>query len=88
MCRFVHQLTIRSGVTVQARPSPTVRGRWQIVWCDGPTVIAMRRLANDLGDAVVGVDPRRIIWQRTTTSPSATDWRTYGDALESLTSRT
>ena len=58
LCRFVHQLTVRSGVTVGARRSASVRGQWQIVWYDGPTVIAMRRYAADLGRAVVGDDQR------------------------------
>ena len=65
VCRFAHQLTVRSGVTVGARRSATVRGQWQIVRYDGPTVIAMRRHAADLGRAVVGVDLDRLTWQRT-----------------------
>ncbi|GAB2650907.1 hypothetical protein [Kribbella swartbergensis] len=65
LCRFVHQLTVRSGVTVGARRSAGVSGQWQIVWYDGPTVIAMRRHAADLGQAVVGVDLDHLIWRRT-----------------------
>jgi hypothetical protein len=65
VCRFVHQLTVRSGVTVGARRSATTRGQWQIVWYDGPTVIAMRRHAAELGRAVVGVDLDTLTWERT-----------------------
>jgi hypothetical protein len=65
ICRFVHQLTILSGVSVSARQSTTGLGRWQIVWSDGPTVIAMRRLAAELGQAVAGVDLDQLTWQRT-----------------------
>jgi hypothetical protein len=63
VCRFIHQLTVRSGVTVGARRSPSARGQWQIV-C--PTVVAMRLYAADLGPAVVGVDLDHLIWERTT----------------------
>jgi hypothetical protein len=66
VCRFVHQLTVRSGVPVCARPSATTRGQWQIVWYDGPTVISMRRHAAELGRAVVGVDLDTLTWERTT----------------------
>jgi hypothetical protein len=65
VCRFVHQLTVRSGVAVGARRSPNVRGQWQIVWYDGPTVITMRRHAAELGPAVVGVDLDHLTWKRT-----------------------
>lgn len=65
ICRFVSQLTARSGVRVGARRSPTVLGQWQIVWHDGPNVMAMRRHAMDLGTAVVGVDLHQLTWHRT-----------------------
>lgn len=64
VCRFVHQLTVRSGVTVAARR--VADQQWQIVWSDGPAVLSMRRFAADLGPAVVGVDLDQLIWKRTT----------------------
>ena len=73
VCRFVHQLTIRSGVAVSARPSPQRRGEWQIVWTDGPTIETMRQYAADLGRAVAGVDLDHLTWSRTVHAiPTAT----------------
>jgi len=64
ICRFAHQLTIRSGVAVSARPEPRCHGEWQIVWVDGPTTEAMRQYAADLGPAVAGVDLDHLTWSR------------------------
>jgi len=65
VCRFVHQLTIQSGVRVAARRSTSDPGYWQIAWHDGPTVLTMRRLASNLGRAAAGVDLDHLTWQRT-----------------------
>lgn len=72
VCRFAHQLTVRSGVTVAARRSMDVGVHWQIVWTDGPTVITMRRHASELGRALVGVDLDTLTWARYSGSPSHT----------------
>jgi hypothetical protein len=69
VCRFAHQLTIRSGVTVGARRSMSGPSRWQIVWYDGPTVITMRLHAADLGPAIVGIELDQLIWRRTIRTP-------------------
>ena len=65
VCRFAHQLTIRSGTAVSARPATGGRGKWEIAWTDGPTVEAMRHYATDLGPAVAGVNLTHLTWTRT-----------------------
>jgi hypothetical protein len=61
--RFAHQLSVRTGTTVQSRWNP--HADWQLVWVDGPTIALMRYVAAGLAGSVAGVEIGALDWHRT-----------------------